>query len=212
MMSLHAGRVARVRMATAGLFLSALVAGATEPSEARRQLAAMNIEATPARLVQYAAQGDMTTTDLLLAAGIPAKAAEPVHHATALHAAAAQGHLVLVRRLLDSGAAVDAPDDHGVTPLVNAAYFGRDAVVALLLERGANPDVHPKMAPTPLIAAVQSDQAAVVERLLRAGANPDQADYAGTTPVVAAERAGRTALAQKLREARVARSGAGTTR
>lgn len=211
-MAVHISRAAGARIAAACLVFFALAAAAAEPSEARRQLAAMNIEATPARLVQYAAQGDMTTTDLLLAAGVPATAAEPIHHATALHAAAAQGHLALARKLLDSGAAVDALDDRGVTPLVNAAYYGRDSVVALLLERGANPNTQPKASPTPLTAAVQSDQPAVVERLLRAGAKPDQADYTDTTPIAAAERSNRTAMLQKLREAETARRATGATR
>jgi ankyrin repeat protein len=41
--------------------------------------------------------------------------------------------------LLDAGAPIDAPDEHGLTALRIAVRWGDDAVGALLLERGANP-------------------------------------------------------------------------
>jgi ankyrin repeat protein len=44
-----------------------------------------------------------------------------------------------VAALLDAGAPIDAPDQHGLTALRVAIRWGEDAVGALLLERGADP-------------------------------------------------------------------------
>jgi hypothetical protein len=56
----------------------------------------------------------------------------------ALGAAAAAGHLHLVRYLLDRGCPVDERDQWDDTPLMSAASEGHAEVVALLLEHGAD--------------------------------------------------------------------------
>lgn len=43
-----------------------------------------------------------------------------------------------VGALLDAGAPIDAPDEHGLTPLQIAVRWGEDGVAALLRERGAS--------------------------------------------------------------------------
>ncbi|KAI0102598.1 hypothetical protein GGR51DRAFT_527041 [Nemania sp. FL0031] len=60
---------------------------------------------------------------------------------------------VLVRLLLDSGAKVDAADNHDWTALTHASAQGSDAIVKLLLGRGANANVLDKFDGTPLIHA-----------------------------------------------------------
>ena len=45
---------------------------------------------------------------------------------------------VLVGRLLDNGANIEARDNGGNTPLFHAAVYGRTTVLKLLLQRGAN--------------------------------------------------------------------------
>ncbi|MGE3174826.1 MAG: ankyrin repeat domain-containing protein [Planctomycetota bacterium] len=55
---------------------------------------------------------------------------------TALHDAARRGHLEVVRRLLDAGAAPSVADRQGATPLALAVAAGHDAVAALLRRRG----------------------------------------------------------------------------
>ena len=47
-----------------------------------------------------------------------------------------------VAALLDAGAPIDAPDEHGLTPLQVAVRWGEDAVAALLRERGADERGH----------------------------------------------------------------------
>ena len=54
---------------------------------------------------------------------------------TALHLAAREGHLVVVKLLLDSGASARSRNDHGRVPLWYAAAEGRQEVLALLLTK-----------------------------------------------------------------------------
>ena len=58
-----------------------------------------------------------------------------------LHAAAAYGHLEMVRELLKRGASVDLLTSLGITALMSAAYFGHLSSVLLLLQHSANPDL-----------------------------------------------------------------------
>jgi ankyrin repeat protein len=57
---------------------------------------------------------------------------------TALHMAAANGHVEICACLLEAGAATDTKNGSGNTPLHWAALNGHLAAVSLLLERGAD--------------------------------------------------------------------------
>ncbi|KAA0166988.1 hypothetical protein FNF28_02911 [Cafeteria roenbergensis] len=54
--------------------------------------------------------------------------------------ASKNGHVGIVRMLLDRGASVDATDDHGRTALMWASCCGRVEIVRMLLDRGASVD------------------------------------------------------------------------
>ena len=64
------------------------------------------------------------------------------------------GDLTAIERLLDSGADVDARDEHGQTALMNAARDGRTDVVRLLAARGARLDHSARFGLTALMLAV----------------------------------------------------------
>ncbi|WDS35421.1 ankyrin repeat domain-containing protein [Pseudoxanthomonas sp.] len=85
--------------------------------------------------------------------------------------AAIAGDVDAVRRLLDLGFDVDAPDAQGCSALLRAAGGGHGAVVDLLLARGADPQRTARTGATPLSAAVSMRQAAIVNALLDAGAD-----------------------------------------
>lgn len=165
---------------------------------AREQLKANGIEILPERLVQYAAQGDIVTVNLLIDAGLSVNAADPVRHVTALHNAAAQGHARIVQRLLELGADVNARDWWGVTPLIAAAGAGQVAIVSLLVQKGADVNVVPEKAPTALIAAIQQGSLKTVDLLLAAKAQIDLSDGVGQTPLSAAKLANRGEILTRL--------------
>jgi hypothetical protein len=58
---------------------------------------------------------------------------------TPLHIFAIRGDLEACRTLLEAGADVDLPGEHGFTALHEAVSQGHAEVVALLLEYGSNP-------------------------------------------------------------------------
>jgi ankyrin repeat protein len=170
----------------------------SDRASALAKLKTMFIEPTADRLVQYAAQGDITVVRLLLTAGVPVSAINVPHRATALHNAAAQGHLEVVRLLLDQGATIDALDARGTTPLCNASFYGRTAVAALLLAKGAAIEPKLGMSTFPLLAAVQSGKPDMVALLLSRGARPDSATPDGLTPERVARMANRQAVLRQL--------------
>ena len=79
--------------------------------------------------------------------------------------AARQGHLEVVRALLDAGAAVELQlqNNNGGTALVAAAQTGKDAVVELLHQRGAALDTQGSDNETALHLAVNKKHIAVIE-------------------------------------------------
>ncbi len=58
---------------------------------------------------------------------------------TPLHYAATQGHLDVMRLLLENHAYIDATSPNGTTPLMMAARYSTPSAVKLLLEAGADP-------------------------------------------------------------------------
>lgn len=167
---------------------------ARESNPAREKLAAQGIDFSPARWVQYAAQGDTRMIELFLEAGISVNVQEPMRHVSALHNAASQGHLGLVKRLVEKGADPNRQDWNGYTPLINAAFAGHQLVVEYLIAHGAKVNIVPSKGPTALVAAIQSSNSTVVKSLLKAGANVELAASNGITPRQAAELSMRKEL------------------
>jgi len=139
--------------------------GGAHAQDATARLALMGIEPSSERLAQYAAQGDATVVRLLLQAGVDVNATDPRRQVSALHNAAAQGHLALLTMLVERGAAVDRPDWHGNTPLINAAWHGHLDAVKLLHTGGARLDTVTAEGQTALSVATYSRNQALIDYL-----------------------------------------------
>lgn len=166
----------------------------------KERLAVMGITASPERLVQFAAQGDATVVDLLLQTGLSGNTSEPDRQVTALHNAAAQGHLRIIQMLIEHGADVNAADWHGNTPLINAAYFGRLEAVKALLEKGAHINAVSKEGITALTAATYSGNDLVASYLLEKGADPSLRNAGGEAALAVAQRAKRGVVATSIQQ------------
>lgn len=96
------------------------------------------------------------------------------HSRSALHRAAAAGHLPAVQLLAAWGAEVDAGDSLGLTPLHHAARGGHVDVASHLLDRGAQVNVAGWLHKTPLHVAKERGHSPTVELLLSRGASHTQ--------------------------------------
>jgi ankyrin repeat protein len=80
-----------------------------------------------------------------------------------LHYAATNGHLDVMRLLLDAYAYIDAASPNGTTPLMMAAQYGSDDAVGLLLEEGADPTIKNDLSLTAIDFANRADRPATAK-------------------------------------------------
>ena len=89
----------------------------------------------------------------------------------ALLIASNQGHLDVVRLLLEAGSDKNLADDHGATALIVASNQGHIDVVRLLLEAGADKNLANNGGRTALTLASASAHDDIAQLLLEAGAD-----------------------------------------
>ena len=83
---------------------------------------------------------------------------------------------LIVRKLIERGANIEAIDFSGKTPLIIAVENNNFAIVRELLERGANKEVSDLFGKTPLIIAVENNMYTIFRELLDKGANKEALD------------------------------------
>jgi ankyrin repeat protein len=91
-------------------------------------------------LLAYVWRDDKERTQKLLAHGANVTL-QDADGDTALHGAAQNGNVEIIRMLLDKGANPNAKNKLGGTPLMWAAVYGNDDAARLLLSRGADPSL-----------------------------------------------------------------------
>lgn len=84
-----------------------------------------------------------------------------------LHYAATNGHLEVMRLLLEHNAYIDAESPNGTTPLMMAAQYGTQAALDLLLEAGADPSLKNQQGLTAIHFAQRAGRAESVELIAR---------------------------------------------
>lgn len=124
--------------------------------------------------------------------------AQPGVEGSALHAAAAVGHVGIVTLLLKEGAAINAKGPRGITALQAAAVEGHSAVVKVLLRKGAPVDARCGLYGTALVAAASRGHVKVVRILVENGADVTTRGGPYGTALHAAAMLGKTDLASLL--------------
>ncbi|XP_049797013.1 CARD- and ANK-domain containing inflammasome adapter protein-like [Schistocerca nitens] len=138
------------------------------------------------RLIEAARQGAAEQLRELLAAGADVGAREEGwgDGRTALHWAAAGGHVAAASCLVGAGAEVDSRSSREQsTPLHWAADNGHAGVVRLLVGASADPNARDGQGQTPLHRAAEEGHAEAAAELLLAGADRGARDEHGSTPL-----------------------------
>jgi ankyrin repeat protein len=120
---------------------------------------------------------------------------------SALALAAWNGHIGIVRSLVEAGAPINPP---GWGPLHYAVFNGHADVVQYLIDRGADMNARAPNRHTPLMLAARNGYREIVRILLAAGANPDMGDLEGNTAIGIAQKTGNHEIASLLRTAALA--------
>ena len=149
--------------------------------------------------------GHVNVADVLEAHGASTRKKKSAHplfpqmnDETPLMSAAGNGHLAMVKRLVEQGADVNEGDR---TPLMYAAQGGHADVVEYLLAHGANAKAEEEGGGTALGLAAMDGHADVVKLLLAAGADADAREIDGTSPLLWAVGSGSVETARLLLEA-----------
>jgi len=122
------------------------------------------------------------------------KGADPLHKVSwkddqsALHASAAQGHIEVMKLLLDAGVNVDIETGHGETPLMYAARNTRPNAVVFLLAQGADISHKDSKGKTVLHDILASKHKGDLRRTIKAvydaGAEVNAKSVIGETPLM----------------------------
>lgn len=119
---------------------------------------------------------------------------------TELHAAAYDGDIEDVHRLLAAGMEPDCRDERGYTPLLwasfRAAVIDQVPVIEALVAAGADPNASVGDANCLILAAQSGDEPAVAA-LVAVGAEVDR-DVDGVTALMVAAQAGETDIVKRL--------------
>jgi len=118
---------------------------------------------------------------------------------TPLHAAAENGMLKTVKKLLEKGAEVNAVDLRGSTPLHFAAENGHSEIVSLLVQRGANINAMDSKGDTALVRALNNSQTAVVA-ILRGSSSREMNATASAEPPRRTSRRRKRKSSRKTRK------------
>ncbi len=128
--------------------------------------------------LQYAAlNGNASVAEFLLAQGVSANGNAAANRP--LYLAAKEGHLRIVKMLVEHGAKVDGNDPTALNAIVLAAGAGHKSVVSYLLEHGADVNSGHPSGNAALAYAVSGYRDDMVEFLLAHGAKPDGLSFGG---------------------------------
>ncbi|CAH0047582.1 unnamed protein product [Clonostachys solani] len=114
--------------------------------------------------------------------------------------AASNGHLEVVRVLLEHEATVATTDRHQRTPLHFAAVLGNVEMARLLLDKGADAVAQDASGYTPLLCSAKRNHSELVKLLLSRGASVGSADQAGVTSLMHASGLGHVETIRVLLE------------
>lgn len=118
--------------------------------------------------------------------------------AQALAAAALQGDLAGLRRLLDAGVPVDGRDGRGRTALLLATHANRIDAARLLIARGADVNAKDDLQDSPFLYAGAEGRLEILRMTLAAGADLKSTNRYGGTALIPAAHHGHVQVVREL--------------
>lgn len=115
-----------------------------------------------------------------------------------LIAAAESGNLDEVKRLVETGAELNAQDDRGRTAVMAATHGNHPAVVEYLLAKGADVNLRDEMSDNPLLYAGAEGLLEIVRICLAAGADTKLTNRYGGIAIIPASERGHVDVVREL--------------
>jgi len=157
------------------------------------------MKASAAQLFQFAASGALSSIKALVAEGVdPAKEVN-YDHRTALHLASAEGHLEVVKYLVEEVKVPLSPLDRWEnSPLADAILSKHEAVASYLHEAGAQLNVNKSEMGRRLCRGAAEGSLLTVDFLLKSGVGVGSSDCDGRTALHLAAAAGHVHICERL--------------
>ncbi len=136
----------------------------------------------------------------------PAWLALPLHAwaaADALVAAAEAGDVAALRRLLDTGAPVDAVGSRGRSALLAATHANRVETARLLIARGANVNLKDELQDSAFLYAGAEGRLEILRLTLAAGADLKSTNRYGGTALIPAAHHGHVDVVRELLKTKI---------
>jgi uncharacterized protein len=133
------------------------------------------------KLLKSAEMGNLSEVEKALNSGANLEARESRFGNTALHLAAFEGKIEVVRYLLDKGIDPNIQANDGITALIATCRKGHLDIAKLLVSRGADLNLADEAGITPLMAAAYSDNYDLVRFLLISKAKAKLQNLKGKT-------------------------------
>ena len=133
-----------------------------------------------------AAQNNIKAMDILLDKGADPNAYSFSQGVAPIHLAVFNGHVDVVKKLLELGVELEVGNQAGASPLQMSVILGNSLIFKLLLEAGADPNFQDRSRFTALHTSAVTGKPKMARALVEAGADVNSLNSAGSTPLIEA--------------------------
>ena len=168
------------------IFAWGMYKGAINRDEAKKQLAAKNIQISDSSVIDAVKKGDVETLKQLMLAGANPEA-KGENDSSALILAATENKTEMVKAILSRTEKVNYKNAAGVSALIAAAAANNTEIVKMLLEKKADVNSRDNSGTTPLMIAAELANIEILKLLMDKGADVSLKNNKGETAMTLAK-------------------------